>query len=122
MRNRQLGATTLGYLIIAFFVGMVAFAILRVAPIYIEQLKISMILDDVKRDFKGKKTSPAQIRSAINRRINIEMIRDMDARQFKISKSTTGGFDVQASYERREPYIANIYLVVVFDKTVEITQ
>jgi hypothetical protein len=122
MRHEQQGATTIGFMIIAIFVGMVAFAILRVTPFYLEQIKVSTILNDVKSDLEGSKTSPTQIRSAINKRINIEMIRDMDARQFKVSKSASGGYAVEAQFERRAPYFANIYLVVVFDKTVEIAQ
>jgi hypothetical protein len=122
MRNRQMGMTTLGLMIVGVFVGLVAYGILRVTPIYLEQIRISTILNDVKKDLEGKKTSPGQIRVAINKRISIEMIRGMDARDFRISKSTTGGYDVQASYERRAPYVANIFLLVVFDKTVEITQ
>lgn len=114
--------TTLGLMIVGVFVGLVAYGILRVTPIYLEQIRISTILNDVKKELEGNKTSPGQIRVAINKRISIEMIRGMDARDFRISKSTTGGYDVQASYERRAPYVANIFLLVVFDKTVEITQ
>ena len=83
MRLRQHGATTLGFLIMASFVGLVAYAILRVTPIYLEQIRISTILEDVKKEFEGSKTSPAQIKNAINKRISIEMIRDMDARDLR---------------------------------------
>ena len=121
MRRYQQGATTAGFIIMAAIVGIIAFGALKVTPMYLEQMKVASILSDVKAELDGTKTSPTHIRSAINKRINIEMVRGLDARQFKISKNKAGNFDIHANFERRELYIANVYLVVVFDKTVEIT-
>ncbi len=121
MRRNQQGSTTAGFIIMAGIVGVIAFGLLKVTPMYLEQMKVASILNDVKADLDGTKTSAQQIRIAINKRINIEMVRNLDARQFKISKNKSGNYDVRAQYERRELYIANVYLVVVFDQVVEIT-
>ncbi len=120
MRRKQRGATAAGFVIMAIIVGMLAFGGIRLIPIYLEQMKVATILNDIKREMDGTKTSATQIRSAISKRIDIEMVRNVDAKKIRISKVDNGAFEVHAQYERRERYIANVFLVVVFDKSVEI--
>lgn len=120
MRARQQGMTAIGMIIAFVFVGIIAFAALKVLPAYMEQMKVTSILEDVKRDLDGNQASIAQIRSAIGKRLDIEMVTGIKTQDFTIKKTGTGGYRVQAQYERREPYIANLYLVVVIDKQVEI--
>lgn len=119
MRRQQQGMTAIGFVIFACFAGLFVFAGLRLTPIYLEQMKIASTLMDVKADLDGTKTTVSQIRTAINKRLDIEMVRGMDARDFKIS-TIDSGFLVEANYERRSRYIANLYLLVVFERSVEI--
>jgi len=119
MRARQQGMTAISFILVAAFVAVFAFAGLKLVPLYLEQMKVTSILEDVKRDLDGSGASIAQIRSAIGKRLDIEMVTGIKTRDFTIKK-TDGGYRVQAKYERREPYLGNLYLVVVFDKQVEI--
>ncbi len=121
MRVRQQGMTAISFIIVAVFVGIFAFAVLKVMPLYLEQMKVVSILEDVKRDMDGKGPSIALIRSAIGKRLNIEMVTGIKTKDFTIKKIDRG-YRVQAQYERREPYLGNLYLVVVFDKAVEINR
>ena len=119
MRHRQRGITMISLAIIVAFVGSYAFAILRVMPFYLEQMKVSSTLNDVEANLSGSGASLVQIRDAIDKRLDIEMVRGLRAKDFKIKKSS-GGYSVNATYERRAPYIGNLYLVVAFDETIEI--
>jgi hypothetical protein len=119
MRKKQEGITFIGLVILAAFLGLFVFATLRLLPFYLEQMKIASLLEDIKMNMDNQEATLPRIKSAINKRLNIEMVRDMRAKDFKITK-TENGYSVQAVYERRAPYVANVYLVVVFDKTVEI--
>ncbi|MAF84401.1 MAG: hypothetical protein CL797_09905 [Chromatiales bacterium] len=119
MRSRQQGMTFISLLITAAFVGVIAFAALKIIPAYLEQMKVVSILEDVKRDLDGTGASIIQIRSAIGKRLDVEMVYGIKTREFVIKKIGMG-YSVQAKYEIREPYFANLYLVVVFDKQVEI--
>jgi len=105
--------------IIVAFVGSYAFALLRVMPFYLEQMKVSTTLNDVETSLSGSGANLVQIRDAIDKRLDIEMVRGLRAKDFKIKKSS-GGYSVTAKYERRAPYIGNLYLVVAFDETIEI--
>ncbi|HJP39145.1 MAG: DUF4845 domain-containing protein [Gammaproteobacteria bacterium] len=119
MRSRQQGMTLISLLITAAFVGVIAFAVLKVIPAYLEQIKIISMLEDVKHDLDGSGASIAQIRRAIEKRLDVEMIHGIKPGDFMIKKNAAG-YSVQVMYEIREPYIANLYLLVVVDKRVEI--
>jgi len=121
MRAKQQGLTLISLIIVAGFVGVFAFAGLKVMPMYLEQMKVAKVLEDVKQDLDGKGSSIAQIRSALGKRLDIEMVTGIQTREFTVKK-VDRGYRVQASYERRETFFGNLYFVTVFDKQVEITR
>lgn len=121
MRNRQQGMTAIGMLVLAAILGLVGFAALRLTPIYLEHMKVLQILSDVKVELDGQETSLARLRASIENRLNIESVYGLKVRDFKITKTSVGGgYVVQAKYDRRTNYVANIYLLAEFDDTVEI--
>ena len=119
MRRKQEGVTAIGMLILAAFIGMFAWAFLQLVPIYLEQMKIASVLEDVKRDLDGTKASVTLIKAAIGKRLNVEMINVVSTKDFRVTKSENG-YKVQAKFEQSAPYVANVSLVVAFDKSVEI--
>jgi len=66
-------------------------------------------------------TNPALIRRSLERRWDVEDISRIGWKEIGITK-TAEGYDVTASYEAEEPFVANVYLLVKFDKTVSIPQ
>jgi len=119
MRARQQGITAIGFILAAVFVGVFAFAILKVMPLYLEQMKVVSILEDVKEDLDGNKPSIIEIRSAIGKRLDIEMVTGIRTKDFTIKKAGTG-YRVTANYERREAFFGNLFFVAVFDEQIEI--
>jgi len=119
MRARQQGMTMIGMVIVVAFIGIFVFALLRVTPFYLEQMKVTSILDDVKRNLDGNGPSMVQIRNALEKRLDIEMVTGINVRDIAIKKSGNG-YLVQAKYERRAEFIGNLYLVTEFDEQVEI--
>ena len=121
MRARQQGITAISFVIAIVFVGAFAYAGLKVMPFYLEQMKVTSILGDVKRDLDNNGPTIVMIRTAIAKRLDIEMVTGIKTQDFAIKKSGTG-YTVKAQYENRAPYIGNLYLVVVFDDQVEINR
>lgn len=119
MRRQQEGITAIGFMILAAFIGMFAWAALQLLPIYLEQMKVASVLTDVKGELDGQRAQPSNIRTAIGKRLNVEMVDVLHQRDFKITKSENG-HKVQAKFDQSAPYVANVSLVVSFDKTVEI--
>ena len=121
MRRRQEGITAIGFLILAAFAGLFLWAFFQLLPIYLEQMKVASVLEDVKSELDGQRASVTNIRTSIGKRLNVEMVNVIHQRDFKITKSENG-HKVQAKFEQDAPYIANVSLVVSFDKTVEVNR
>ena len=115
MKKRQAGITTLGLVILASFVGLFAFAGIRLAPVYLNYMKVVGVVDGVRNEFDGTGASRAQIRSSISRRFDIESVGIIAAKDVKVVK-VDGGHEVAATYSHKAPFIANVSFVVDFDK------
>jgi hypothetical protein len=111
--------TLIGMVVVAAFLGVFALAILKLTPFYLEQMKIISILQDVKRNLDSNGPTMVQIRNALEKRLDIEMVTGIHVKEIAIKKSGNG-YLVQAKYERRAAYLGNIYLVAMFDEQVEI--
>lgn len=119
MRQRQRGITFVGFLILAALIGVVAYGGLRLVPIYLEHMAVASVMNSVKSELDGQGASPVAIRNAIERRLNVESVSSVNARDFDISQGS-GGWVVRIEYEGRAPYLGNISLVANFDRQVEI--
>jgi hypothetical protein len=119
-RHEQAGITALGFLILALLVGVVGLAVVKVTPMYIKNMRMSQILDDVRDELGGQGSTPVTIRNEFGKRFAIEDI-SLSTEALKITQSKNG-YSVRVQYEERAPYIADIYLLVAFDKQVEITR
>jgi hypothetical protein len=119
-RHAQAGITALGFLILATLVGVVGLAALKVTPMYIKNMRMNAILDDVQREMSGDNPTPQGIRNELARRFSVEDI-NMDIDGMKITQSKNG-FTLVVQYEERASYVADIYLLVAYNKQVEITR
>ena len=119
-RHSQAGVTALGFLILAALVGVVGLAVLKVTPMYIKNMRMDTILTDIEKEMSGQSATPASIRNALQRRFSVEDIRLNDD-EMKITQSKTG-YSLRVQYEARAPYVADIYLVVAYNKQVEIAR
>ena len=118
-RTRQTGITVIGFLILACLVGVVGLAAIKVTPMYINNMRLSKVLTDVQGDLNGKGTNPQGIRVELAKRFSIEDI-NLPEDSIKINQNRSGGYTLRIQYENRAPYAADLYLVVAFDKQVEI--
>lgn len=113
--RRQRGMTTLGLIILIAFLGLFAFATLRLAPVYLNYLKVVGVINGVHEEFDGQNTSRSAIRTSVRRRFGVESVSVIGHKDVKIT-SVDGGFEVVAVYDHTEPFIGNIYFTVKFDK------
>ncbi|MEZ5564414.1 MAG: DUF4845 domain-containing protein [Gammaproteobacteria bacterium] len=121
MRQRQQGITAIGFVVIAALVALVGYGVIRLIPVYMTQMQVRQMLADVKSEYDGDKPSPAQLRSAIDKRLNIDAVTFPTTSDFAITK-TDAGYLVAVAYEDSVPYIGNLSLVASFDNSVEIRQ
>ena len=116
-RQRQAGMTTLGLIILLAFVAIFAFALLRLAPVYLNYIKVVGVVDGVQKEFEGQGPTSAGVTRSIRRRFDVESVGIITARDVKVTP-VDGGLEVSAVYDHNAPFMSNISFLVHFDKTV----
>jgi hypothetical protein len=121
MVRKQRGMTTIGMILAAAVMGLIVFAGLRLIPVYLDYMKVGGVLDSVQSELGGTNPSVGDLRRAIQNRIDIERVESVKADDYKISKAGKG-YTVRVTYTQEAPYVANVYFLVKFDKSVEIAR
>ena len=119
-RRSQAGITALGFLFLAALVGVVGLAVLKVTPMYLKNVRMDKIMGDVAREMSGDAPTPQGIRNELYRRFSVEDI-NLPVENVKITPSKNG-YSLHVQYEARSSYVADLYLLVAYDKQVEITR
>jgi Domain of unknown function (DUF4845) len=119
-RHSQAGITALGLLILASLVGVVGLAVVKVTPMYIKNMRMTRVLEDVANEMSGQNATPQSIRNELTRRFIVEDMR-LSSDELKIAPSKNG-YSMSVQYEERASYVADIYLLIAYDKQVEITR
>ena len=115
--TRERGMTTIGFLIAVSFIGLFAFAVIRLTPVYLNYVKVAGVLDGVYDEFNNQNPTRGAIRTSINRRFEVESVSVISSQAIKV-RSESGGFLVVVQYDHTTPFIANIQFTVQFDKEV----
>jgi hypothetical protein len=113
---RQKGMTTLGFIILALLLSLLAFGVLRLTPMYLNYAKIVGVVDGVQSEFDGQKPTGSVIRSSISRRFDVESVSVIRAKDVAVTQ-VDGGWQVAAVYDHTSPFIGNISFTVHYDKT-----
>jgi hypothetical protein len=120
MRKKQQGITALGFMMLLVVFGFLTFGVIQLVPVYLENMKVVQVLNQVKSDLDGQNASLMDIRKSLDKRVNIEDLRDINWRtDFVISRSNNGYF-ISIEYERVRSFVANVSLLAEFEHEVEI--
>ena len=118
--KQQRGMTTIGLLLVLAVLGLIAFGVIQLVPVYLENMKVVQLLNQTKEQLDGQSPSVKDIRDALYKRADIEGLQDIDTKRDILVKPKSGGYIVEIEYERRKPYVANISLLAEFSHSVEI--
>jgi hypothetical protein len=113
----QAGMTTVGFLLLVVFVGLFAFAFIRLTPVYLNYMKVAGVLEGVHKEFDSQNASRNAIRTSISRRFDVESVSQITANDIKVT-TDSNGFLVQAVYDHSAPFVGNVSFTVHFDKQV----
>jgi len=103
--------------ILLAFIGLCAFAALRLTPVYLNYMKVVGVVNGVHEEFDGRNPTRGAIRNSITRRFDVESVGEITARDVSVT-AVDGGFEVNAAYDHVAPFIGNISFSVRFDKKV----
>jgi len=122
MRKQQQGMTTIGMIILLGFIGIFAYAILQMVPVYLESMRIQQVLNQTKENLDNQKATVAEIRSALSKGLTTNSLYDLNARKdFEVAR-IANGYSVSAVYQREKEFVANVYLLAKFDHSIEINR
>jgi hypothetical protein len=119
MRQRQQGMTFIGLLCILVVCGIIGYAVVRLIPAYLNYLKVARTLDVTASEYKGDNPDAGALTRTLEKHWEVEDITGLDWKEVQISKDDAG-VSMHVAYDDTEPFIANVSLVVHFDKTVKV--
>lgn len=121
MQHRQGGMTFLGILVLVIVVGAWVYSGIRLAPKYLEYMKVAATLEKVRDEHENNPgTTEFMLRKAVERHFNIESVTAISENDIEI-KRDGGVFLMRAAYEDTIPLAGNVSFLVQFDKSVEVT-
>jgi Domain of unknown function (DUF4845) len=119
MRNRQKGITFIGWLFLLTPMAIVLYAGIRLAPIYLNYMKVAKAMDQAGHEFKGGGVDASAIRNSIDRKFEIDMVEYPTTKDMKIAREGSG-WVIESQYDDDAPLFGNVSLHVTFDKRVTI--
>jgi len=122
MRNRQQGVTAIGWLVLLTPFAIVGYAGVRLAPVYLNYLKVVRAIDNAASSVKsgGGAGDAMAIRTAIDRHFEIDMVEYPTIKDIQVRREGAA-WVIEAKYDDEAPLFANLSLHVTFDKTVRTT-
>jgi hypothetical protein len=120
MRNRQQGVTAIGWLFLLAPFVIVVYAGIRLAPVYLNYMKVVRAIDNAASTVKGGAGGAGDataIRTAIDRHFEVDMVDFPTIKDIQVRREG-GAWVIEAKYEDEAPLFGNVSLHVMFDKTV----
>jgi hypothetical protein len=112
--------TAIGWLFLLTPLVVVIYAGIRLAPVYLNYMKVAKAMDQAGHDMRNTGTGGADsIRQAIDRHFEIDMVEYPTTKDMKITRDG-GTWVVESSYDDDAPLFGNVSLHVTFDKVVRI--
>ncbi len=118
-RHDQKGVTFIGLLCILALVGLIGYGGIRLAPLYLNYMKVARTMDAAAAEFKSDAPDAASVHKSLERHWEIEDITGVDYKDIEVRKDDNG-LVLHVAYDDAAPYIANVSLSVHFDKTVKV--
>ena len=117
MRKHQTGMTMISWILLIGLIGFVGIFGFKLIPIYMDYFAINKAMATVRKDLQPGE-APAQIRSSINNLFDVNSINVLKPEDVDIKiDPDTKAIVMNVSYDERTNFIANIDLVVHFEKT-----
>jgi uncharacterized protein DUF4845 len=119
MRHTQRGITFIGWLFLLVPVAIVLYSGIRLAPIYLNYMRVAKSLTQLATEAKSSATTnPVELRNSLAKHFDIDSIEHPDVKDIDIHREGDH-FVAIADYEDVAPLLGNISLLVQFHKQVE---
>lgn len=114
--HSQKGMSILSWLMVLALVAFFASAAFKVLPHYFDYMSMEKLITSVETDKAANIRSINEFYSHVSKGMQVNSIRDLNLQDALKVKVENNEFKAHLKYEKREPLIQNIDLVVRFDK------
>ena len=114
--HSQKGMSILSWLMVLALVAFFASAAFKVLPHYFDYMSMEKLITSVETDKAANIRSINEFYSHVSKGMQVNSIRDLNLQDALKIKAENNEFRAHLKYEKREPLIQNIDLVVRFDK------
>ena len=111
----QQGLSILGWLMVLAVVAFFASTAFKVMPHYLDYMSLEKIITSVETDKASDVRTVGEFYNHVSKGMQVNNIRDLNMRDALQVKVENNEFLVHLKYEKREPLIENLDLVVNFD-------
>jgi hypothetical protein len=120
VRRKQQGITFLGWVFLLVPIALVAYAGIRLAPVYLNYYRVMRSVSQVAEEARGDDTtSAASLRNSLAKRLDIESVEFPDLKDFVIRRDGQQ-WVIEVNYEEPIPYLYNVSLLATFKKTARV--
>ncbi|WPP00887.1 DUF4845 domain-containing protein [Pseudomonas sp. HR96] len=111
----QKGLSLVGWLIALFIIGFIVSAAFKVVPHYLDDMAMKKIITAISTDKADEVSSVDDFYTHVARGMQVNNIRDLDLKTALSVTEQRDQYLAHLQYEKREPLVGNIDLVVKFD-------
>ena len=112
--RQQRGLSLIGLIIVAGIVAFVAIIGFKLLPSYIEYFTVQRVVRDLSRSAELRGASIKDVKSAFDRRAQIDNISSINSEDLEITKEGEG-FSIIASYGVKVPLFGNVSACLDFE-------
>ncbi|MCJ8168592.1 DUF4845 domain-containing protein [Atopomonas sediminilitoris] len=115
-RKHQKGMSVMSWLLVLALAAFLASAAFKVIPHYLDFMALEKMVMAIESPQGQGITSPGDVYGHVGKGMQVNSIRDLDLEKAMAVEQEGNDFKIKFDYERREPLIKNIDLVVKFQK------
>ncbi|QRY81775.1 DUF4845 domain-containing protein [Pseudomonas sp. PDNC002] len=112
----QKGMSLLGWLVVLAVVAFLASTAFKIIPHYLDYYSIEKAITSVETDKAAEVRTVPEFYAYVNKALIINNIRDLKLEDALDVQLENNEFRAHLKYEKREPLVQNVDLVVHFDK------
>jgi hypothetical protein len=116
---KQKGIGLLSLIIILLLIIFFASIVVKLAPVYINNVMVQRSMQDMARTGGTGLTGPIDVRDNLMKRLAVNGVTHVKVEDISVIKDALW-YEVNTNYETRVPYIMNVSFLVSFDETIEV--
>ncbi len=120
LKHQQQGMTAIGWLIVLSVVAFFALIVMRMVPVVMTNLNVETALETLAEDEDVRSYSKKELRNRIQKRLDTYGVEVVTSKELIIELHKGGSRTLKMNYEHRVPFASNIFIVAVFEESVEI--